>query len=257
MLLIVFYSWTKLNFYTMSFQEAIGPFVGMLQYVGIVLLILCWRTFRWRVRILVPHMLVSLMIFYCQAVKQPQFSTFHPFEMPRRPVKALLHLLFIPGVLLRHSVSYILPVSIFRPLSFAHVALVWESNLTRCRMEMEAVPGQGDRYKAIATAMENFIGHWFPLTFGPASDKFEVSGLTDAGNCTLVNTTLQVVLGCLVPLAVLIVAETFSRKDLENRLGRSTMYILVNKPVVLLFYNLLLVPFQAAIVFRIFVLLLG
>ena len=238
--------------------EWLPSIFGLSQYLGIAFIILCYRNFyiKWRSQIIVPHMISSLIIYYTRNVMCPQFLIFHPLEMPHHPIKGLLHLLFIPGVLLKHSVTYILPVSIFKPLSFLRVALVWKGNAFRCHLEIASVPGQGSRYRALADGMEKLFYRWLPPSVNPQFDHFGVSQLTDEEVCMLVDITLQVVLGVLFPLAILSVAEILSRRDLEIRMGREDMFFLVNKPAVLLVYNILLIPFQTTVAFHFFVVVL-
>lgn len=256
-LLTILLALARVNFRELTTWELVYNSIGTAQYFAVIFFFQKHRPWfaRWREYILVPHVTSTLLIFVCMAVRQPQFNTFHPLEIPTGQLRALLHLLLIPFVFLRHSVSYILPAKIFGPLSFFNAMMVLFSTAGRCSDEVAAVPGQGNRYHDIAATIEEFINRCLPFSFRPRDDPVGVFALSEAGACLAVNGTVQVLMGYFIPLAIICTVELCSRRAFQKKYNIRSREA-AQRPSVLLLQQVCLLPFQSIFFFQTFVFVL-
>ena len=250
-LLIVLLALSRIKIIEMAPYDIVLGSIGIAQYLGLGILLSSRHHFyiRWRERILIPHAILTLLIFCCFSLYRPQFSLYHPLEMPTSGIKAVLYILFLPAILLRHSASYMFATDIYLPLSVINASMVLFTTACRCSAELAAVPGQGQKYLHIANAIDQSIYRRLPFSFRPSDDPVGVSAVSDSGACLAIHGTAQLVIGYFLPWAIFYSLEQLSRKSFRKKYkirGRGTS----QHPFVLFLQHLLLMPFLAMVLFH-------
>lgn len=212
-----------------------------------------WFT-QWRTHIVVPFLLSRLFIAYFSLRDRP-FLGIMPLEWPSDPIKATMHALFVPLILGRQCLAFLLPERASTVVCLAHLVEVALSNGLRCSLELAQVPGQGQRYFQIIWNIREFFMHNSPLpSTYPLGMDIEFFTLSEQGSCIAFKTTLQVAVGYFIPMAVILAEESVSRKMFRIRRGYSETYTYPTS--ILILQYLFLIPFQAAVTFNAVVLVL-
>ena len=119
----------------------------------------------------------------------------------------------------------------------------------RCRDEIALDQSIGEYYSSLLKSAEIFAAKVMPLPgVIPPSKFFSAGTLSDVGSCLAVHSTLQAVLGYLLPFAVFFAEETYSRWSFEVFVTGRIKYL--PRPKTLILQQLMLVPFQALITFE-------
>lgn len=127
-------------------------------------------------------------------MKTPLIFGVQPLKLPDSARDVVLHLLFLPFVLVRFNLSYILPIEAWNLVSLVALAAGLQQNFGRCAQELMAVSGQGHRYKDLALAAEGISYKWIPLPpqLSSPSDAFLAGSLSEVGACIAIKSSLQV-----------------------------------------------------------------
>ena len=177
------------------------------------------------------------------------FERVQPTEFPSSPGRLAARFFYIPILVAYHTSGYILPIAYFRVISYFSLFQGFISSFARCQQEIALVPGLGGRYHALAFTVEENIFKWIPFPVAPvtASDLENLDKIGPVGTCFAVNSTLLVVIGHLLPMAVVVAEEIISRKSFERKYHLSTAFH--HGPWWLVILHLCLIPFQAAILY--------
>ena len=119
----------------------------------------------------------------------------------------------------------------------------------RCQGAMAIDQSIGEKYSSLLKSAEVFAAKVMPMpSVIPGSALIGAGTLSGVGSCLAVHSTLQVVLGYLLPLAVFFAEETLSRNIYEIFIMRQVKYL--QQPNTLFLQHLMLVPFQALVTFQ-------
>lgn len=210
---------------------------------------------RWRKHIVLSILLSRMLLIYFAMSDHPTFLRIWPLKMPDRAGKAALHVLFLPLMLSRYCLSFLLDENAATILCLSSVGVMAYSNYDRCTLELAHVPGQGHRYFDIINAIQNFLMEWLPgPSIFPFGTNIGVGSLTERGACIALKSTLQITMGYFLPMAVLLAEEFVSRKKFRVKYGLSNT--LTHPPSIIILQYLCLIPFQAAVIFHATVLFL-
>ena len=195
-----------------------------------------------------------LFIAYFLLREHPTFLGIWPLKIPDETSKAVLHALFMPFILTRWVLSFLLYGAPAKILSLFTVGVTIYGNSSRCGMELSEFPGQGQRYFQFLSFFQEILATWFPFssTFSFGKDTFS-SNLSELGACIAFKSTLHIVFGYFIPMAVLLAEELFSRKIFRKKYGLANN--LTHSVSIMIVQYLFLVPFQAAVTFQLLVFL--
>ena len=214
--------------------------------------LLVWRRkffTRWRTEIVLFFLMSRILIMHFSLRERPAYVQVWPVELPETPTKAALHILFIPLLLGRHCLAFLLHERAASLLCLTHLGMVILSNFTRCGFELADVPVQGQRYLQSVNMIRTFLTRWFPFpSIFPFDSNTGTLNLTDMGACVILKSTMQVAIGYCVPMAVLLAEESFSRTSFRQRHGVSDTFTYPASIIILQY--LALIPFQAALTFH-------
>ena len=119
----------------------------------------------------------------------------------------------------------------------------------RCQDAVAVDQSTGEYYSSLVKTAEVFAAKVMPLpSVIPGSALIGAGTLSGVGSCLAVQSTLQVVLGYLIPLSVFFVEETLSRNTFEMFVMGRVKYL--PRPKALFLQHLMLVPFQALVTFQ-------
>lgn len=119
--------------------------------------------YKHREAILGANIVSRALVYYFFTMKAPAFLSVHPLQLPASPLQAAMHLLTLPAMTLRILVTFITTSNTSRANALAILLLHWFHSLTRCELELERIPGQGQRYQQIISTIEEYSFQYFPL----------------------------------------------------------------------------------------------
>lgn len=255
--IVNFFNFAKVPLSDMN-GGALFTILGTLHQIVILVLIFgCQKFFiRWRGTILITHLVVKGFEFQVMAVNTAEYRLIHPLEMPQsNNFKVAMHVGVTTLALMYSTCTLMMTTRRFQVLSGYGILTFMYSSFERCRQEVEGVPGQGQRYMAMATTVESFISQAFiPPTSYPSRLPVGAAVLSEIGSCVALHSSCLITFVYFLPMGVMIAEELVSRKAFSKRRRISSPAIHPAK--VIIFQHLLLLPFQGAISFQFLVFLL-
>lgn len=204
-----------------------------------------------RTSILVPRAMLQILMYYIFVASCPQiFHNVLPLQFDiNNTVVIVRQLLFIPLILARVNVSYLVPLRDAKYIFLTGLPLVLYYNIFRCASEVTQIAGQGAMYKNLVKMIERQFSKWVPLPhFCVLGDAVRAAQLTETGACIATRNAPVVVLGYFFPMVFFYTEEINSRKKFEREQGLGTAFC--HGPSTLFILHALLLPFQAAVTFH-------
>lgn len=191
-IIVNLFNFAKVSLTDMS-SGAVFVLLGTLHQIVILGLMFCYRDFfvRWRATILISHLVMKSLEFQLMAVNTEEYRLVHPLEMPQNNVfRVATHIGFTTLTLVYSTCTIMMTTHRYQVLVGYGISTFIYSTFERCRQEVEGVAGQGQRYVAMATAIESFVSRAFlPPTSYPSRLPVGVAGLSEAGACIAVQSS--------------------------------------------------------------------
>ena len=187
------------------------------------------------------------------SINRSIFFYIQPVQLPDGSLYRLFHqICYLPLFMARVHGGFVLPWDDFHILVSANMIPLTFGTYMICQDE-QLIPNQAQKYRTIATLLENLIHRWAPFSLFPGSQ-----GFSDQGICFFVRSVSLWWAGYLIPLALMTSEEVLSRRRFRSRyLRRISMKFPCYSILSLFVRYFALVPLQAIIIFQALALLIG
>ena len=211
--------WKSLDMPT-TWNAATFILLGFFRNAILSLFMFVSRPHYFKIRHIILLVLILLKVLEAEMffMRTSAVELFYPIqELPESSFRCFLRVLKFPMHLARMNMAYVLPIPYLYIISLPEILSAMLYTPGRCYQELSSFPEQGNRYRQLGMAFESYFYKDFPLppgAFGISNPRFSTLSTFDA--CIAINTWAQLFCSIMLPLVLLAVEETLSRKAFER-----------------------------------------